>query len=174
MYGRGCCFPIFSLAVFSAHEVILEMRCLGSTQVYFIQAAFREFRCESFYTSSCAAKATADKLCFVSSLCQTGASQLLHTKHIYAVIWILITAAQCLCLSHSFPALRLKLGCYFSSQAVVPYESECMCVTRYIRTLRARLIDSNGFLRWGWGLAKGVIGLMSGSFSKDHSTKGLH
>lgn len=51
--------------------------------------------------------------------------------------------------------------------------SDCVRVAGSIRTLSAGLIGSNEFLCWG-GLVKGAMGLMFGSFSKDHSTKGLH
>lgn len=74
-------------------------------------------------------------------------------------------------LSSSQAKIRL-----ISNKTLVVCESKasaCVCVTRFIKTLRAGLIVSNGFLNWGW-LLKGAMGLVFGSFSKDHSTKRLH
>lgn len=104
------------------------------------------------------------------------------TKNMRALIWILITAAQCLCLSHSFSALKLKIGCYFSNHTVMAREFDSICVQVCLcarETERERqsdsslgpgLIGSNGFLCWGRGMVWGSMGLVFGSFSKYHST----
>ncbi len=88
--------------------------------------------------------------------------------------------AQCLCLSHSLPALQLKLDCYFPSRTVAVCGSECawvsvcvcVCVTGSIRTLSAGLIGSNEFLCWG-GWWRGLRGSCLAASPKTTPLKGF-
>lgn len=97
------------------------------------------------------------------------------TRNIYTVIWIYITMAQCLCLTHSLPALKLKLGCYFPSCTVVVCESVYVCVrvTGSIRTLSAELIGSNEFLCWGGGQWRGLWGSCLAASPKSTPLRGF-
>lgn len=76
------------------------------------------------------------------------------TKNLRALIWILITAAQRLCLSHSFSALKRKIGCYFSNHTVMAREFDSICVQVCLcarETEREKRSDSSFTVHWDLG-----------------------